>query len=79
MNERKPARPGRQIFVLTPEERRTIAFVLCALVLGVATKHYRDAHPRPPKPLPAKEQRTAKKVPNFRHAPASNPSVGPER
>jgi hypothetical protein len=39
----KPAR--REIFVLTPEEKRTVCFVLIAFVLGLATKHYRDAHP----------------------------------
>jgi hypothetical protein len=43
----KPAR--RQIFVLTPEEKKAICFVLIAFVLGLATKHYRDTHPRPPK------------------------------
>jgi hypothetical protein len=42
--------PQHQIFVLTPEEKRTVAFVLCAVILGVAAKHYRDAHPQlPPK------------------------------
>jgi hypothetical protein len=45
----KPAR--REIFVLTPEEKKTICFVLIALVLGLATKFYRDRHPAPsPKP-----------------------------
>lgn len=45
----KPAR--REIFVLTPEEKKTVCVVLIAFVLGLATKHYRDAHPRfPPKP-----------------------------
>lgn len=39
----KPAR--REIFVLTPEEKRTVCFVLIAFVLGLATKHYRDNHP----------------------------------
>ena len=39
----KPAR--REIFVLTPEEKKTVCFVLIAFVLGLATKHYRDAHP----------------------------------
>jgi hypothetical protein len=34
----------RQIFVLTPEERRTVCFVLAAFVLGLITKHYRAAH-----------------------------------
>ena len=42
----KPAR--REIFVLTPEEKRTVCFVLIAFVLGLATKHYRDTHPLPP-------------------------------
>lgn len=41
--------PRRQIFVLTPEERKTAAFIFCAIVLGLAAKHYRDAHP--PSPL----------------------------
>jgi hypothetical protein len=39
----KPVR--REIFVLTPEEKKTVCFVLVAFVLGLATKHYRDAHP----------------------------------
>jgi hypothetical protein len=41
----KPAR--REIFVLTPEEKKTLCFVLCAIVLGLATRHYRDTHPPP--------------------------------
>jgi hypothetical protein len=40
----KPAR--REIFVLTHEEKKTICFVLIAFVLGLATKYYRDTHPR---------------------------------
>ncbi len=39
----KPAR--REIFVLTPAEKKTVCFVLFALLLGLATKHYRDTHP----------------------------------
>jgi hypothetical protein len=39
----KPAR--REIFVLTPEEKKTVCFVLIAFALGLATKYYRDAHP----------------------------------
>jgi len=38
----------QQRFVLTREEKKVIAFVLIAFVLGVATKHYRGAHPGPP-------------------------------
>jgi len=40
-----PKRVRRDIFVLTPEEKRTVCFVLVAFVLGLATKCYRDAHP----------------------------------
>src|SRR5437868_5452469 len=42
----RPARTRREIFVLTSEEKRTVYFVLFAFVLGLATKFYRDAHPR---------------------------------
>jgi hypothetical protein len=38
----------RDIFVLTPEEKSTLCFVLAALVLGLAVKHYRDTHATPP-------------------------------
>jgi hypothetical protein len=34
------------MFVLTREEQRTIAFIIFALVLGLATMHYRHTHPR---------------------------------
>jgi len=39
-----PGQLRREIFVLTPEEKRTICFVLIAFLLGLATKHYRSAH-----------------------------------
>lgn len=64
--KREPAPPRRQIFVLTPEEKKTIAFVLCAFILGLAVKHYRDAHPAPPRPFSVKEQRAAKKTAHSR-------------
>jgi hypothetical protein len=32
-------------FVLTPEEKRALVFVLTAFLLGLATKYYRDTHP----------------------------------
>ena len=41
----------REIFVLTPEEKRTVCFVLIAFVLGVATKHYREKHFPSPSPI----------------------------
>jgi hypothetical protein len=37
-----------QIFVLTPEEKRTLSFVLVALILGLGAKHYRQRHSIPP-------------------------------
>jgi hypothetical protein len=38
----------RDIFVLTPEEKSTLCFVLGALVLGLTVKHYRKTHSSPP-------------------------------
>jgi hypothetical protein len=38
----------REIFVLTPGEKKTICFVLIAFALGLATAHYRAAHSVPP-------------------------------
>jgi uncharacterized membrane protein YedE/YeeE len=36
------------MFVLTRQEQRTIAFIVLALVLGLATQHYRRTHSHPP-------------------------------
>ena len=52
-------RVRRQIFVLTLEEKKAVCCIIAALVLGLATKHYRDTHPQPPRPPSAKEQRDA--------------------
>ena len=38
------------LFVLTREEQRTIAFIVVALVLGLATMHYRHTHAKPRTP-----------------------------
>jgi len=46
MNRRTPKLVRREIFVLTPEEKKTICFVLIAFVLGLATKYCRDSYPR---------------------------------
>jgi len=32
-------------FVLTPEEKWVLIFILAAFVLGLTTKQYRDTHP----------------------------------
>jgi hypothetical protein len=34
----------REIFVLTPEEKRAVYFVLIAFALGIATQYYRATH-----------------------------------
>jgi hypothetical protein len=34
----------REIFVFTPEEKRTISFVLVMFLLGMTTVHYRGIH-----------------------------------
>jgi hypothetical protein len=50
----------REIFVLTPGEKRAVAFMLAAFLLGLGTMYYRSKHPRPPVPLTQKELREAK-------------------
>jgi hypothetical protein len=45
----------RQIFVLTSEEKRTLSFVLAAVLLGIATKHYRAKYSIPPAHLAIRE------------------------
>jgi hypothetical protein len=80
----KSKTPRREIFVLTPGEKRIVGFILIAFVLGLTTKHYRDARPAPPR----KEQiqnnvpgspRPAKTRGKIKHAPPqskSPPSAG---
>jgi len=58
--------PRRQIFVLTPEEKRVLAFVLVAFVLGLGAKHYRDTHPEAPPSID-------KKHPHVMTTPSSPP------
>ncbi|PYJ07465.1 MAG: hypothetical protein DMF06_15650 [Verrucomicrobia bacterium] len=59
-----PPRLEREIFVLTPEEKRAVCFVLVVFVLGLATKSYRDSHPAPlPKPTTAAREQVTRKPP----------------
>jgi len=37
----------RQVFLLTPEEKRTVSFVLIAFLVGIGAKHYRETHAVP--------------------------------
>jgi len=39
------------MFALTRQEQRTIAFIVLAVILGLATQHYRHVHSQP-KSLP---------------------------
>lgn len=53
-------RQRRQIIVLTPEEKRVVAFVAVMFVLGVVAMRYRATHPRPPQPPSYFEQKATK-------------------
>lgn len=46
--------------VLTPQEKKAVMCVLAAFFLGLATNHYRDAHPHVLDPPPAKAQKTSR-------------------
>ncbi|HMG04043.1 MAG TPA: hypothetical protein VK581_01200 [Chthoniobacterales bacterium] len=48
-NRNKPKTARREIFVLTPGEKRIVGFVLITFVLGLTTKHYREARLAPPR------------------------------
>lgn len=50
----------REIFVLTPEEKRAVCFVLIAFVVGLGAKRYREMHAIPPRQIAIVE--TAKTV-----------------
>ena len=60
--------PKRQIFVLTPDEKRAAACVVGAFLLGLGTMHYRAKHPRPPPEPTAKEQQAAKRAASKKRA-----------
>jgi len=38
----------RHKFILTPEEKRVICFVVAAFLLGLGTKYFRNAHRQTP-------------------------------
>jgi hypothetical protein len=65
----------RQIFVLTPEEKRTIAFVLIMFVLGLATAHYRAAHSEPSSKIAVNETATVTARPAQKRAEARRPKA----
>jgi hypothetical protein len=74
-------RPGskqaarREIFVLTPEEKRTISFVLIMFLLGVATARYRTAHAVPPSKIAVNETAATAARPAQKRAEAKRPKL----
>jgi hypothetical protein len=58
----KRKRTRREVFVFTPEEKKAAACVLGALLLGLLTRHYREAHPRKPPPLSERQHYQAQKA-----------------
>ena len=57
----KAKRSARRVFfVLTPEEKRAVCFVLIAFLLGVGAKRYRELHAIPSRRIAIVE--TAKTV-----------------
>jgi hypothetical protein len=50
----------RHRFVLTPEEKRVVSFVIAAILLGAATKCYRDSHLQKPATIENKHSRSGR-------------------
>jgi hypothetical protein len=63
----------RQIFVLTPEEKRTISFVLIMFLLGLATTRYRIAHSIPPSKIAVNETAATTSRPAQKRAESKRP------
>lgn len=63
----------RQIFVLTPEEKRTVCFVLIMFLLGLATAHYRVAHSVPPSKTAVNETAATTARPAQKRAESKRP------
>jgi hypothetical protein len=63
----------REIFVLTPEEKKTISFVLIMFLLGLATAKYRAAHAIPPSKIAVNETAATTSRPAQKRAEAKRP------
>jgi hypothetical protein len=63
----------REIFVLTPEEMRTICFVLIMFLLGLATAKYRAAHAIPPSKIAVNETAATTARPAQKRAESKRP------
>jgi hypothetical protein len=77
MKKAKRPSPRREIFVLTPGEKRAAALVAAAFLLGLGTMHYRARHPPPLPPPTAKELRQAKRDAARIPSPRARPTPGP--
>jgi hypothetical protein len=72
-------RPGskqsarREIFVLTPEEKRTICFVITMFLLGLVTAHYRAAHSVSPSKIAINETASSAARPAQKRAESKRP------
>lgn len=60
--KKRTRRTRRQIFVFTPDEKKAIACILAALLVGLVTQHYRETHLRSPAPPTAREELAAKRI-----------------
>jgi hypothetical protein len=61
-------RRRREVFVLTPEETRTLLFVLAVFFLGIAAKYYRTNHSTPPARIAVHETATSTGLPSQKRA-----------
>jgi hypothetical protein len=76
-------RPGakqgarREVFVLTPEEKRIICFVLVMFFLGATTTHYRATHSAPPSKIAVNETAATAARPAQKRAESKHRSSPP--
>jgi hypothetical protein len=63
----------REIFVLTPEEKRTISFVLIMFLLGLVTAKYRASHAIPPSKIAVNETAATTSRPAQKRAEGKRP------
>jgi hypothetical protein len=67
----------REIFVLTPEEKRTVCFVLAALLLGAGARRYREMHAIPPGQIAIAETAKTVGIPAQKRAEAKRRKQAP--
>jgi hypothetical protein len=60
---KKEPRVHWQLFVLTPEEKRVVAFVMLMILLGLGIKEYRRRHPPPALPAQLQKHSSFAKLP----------------